>query len=72
LGIPVTAGLATLTGKTNIFTRATLMALDSNQQIDCTKAGQAFDYQPRPFRETIFDTLAWFSEHGYLPARAGQ
>jgi len=30
------------------------------------KATRELDYQPRPFRETIRDTLAWFADNGRL------
>ena len=65
-GLPITAAHAALTRQTNIFTKATIMALKSNRNIDHSKASQQLDYQPRPFRETIFDTLKWFSDHGYI------
>ncbi len=65
-GIPIAAAYTALTRQTNLFTRATLLALKSNRNIDHTKASQHLDYQPRPFEETIFDTLHWFSDHGYL------
>jgi dihydroflavonol-4-reductase len=65
-GLPFTALHAALTQQANIFTRATLMALRSNRCIDHSKASQQFNYQPRQFEETIFDTLQWFSDHGYL------
>jgi len=65
-GLPLTAAYAALTRQRNIFTRATLMALKSNRSIDHSKASQHLNYQPRPFRETILDTLEWFTEVGYL------
>ena len=34
--------------------------------LNCSKAQQELGFKPRPFLETIGDTLAWFREHGYL------
>jgi len=65
-GLPITAAHAALTRQRNIFTRATLLALKSNRQIDYTKASQHLNYQPRPFRQTIMDTLRWFDDFGYI------
>lgn len=68
-GIPISAAYAAITHQKNIFTRATIMALKSNQVIDHAKASQHLNYQPRPFNDTIFDTMQWFAEHGYLNHR---
>ena len=65
-GLPITAAHAALTRQRNIFTRATLLALKSNRNIDHSKASQHLNYQPRPFRETIMDTLQWFADFGYF------
>lgn len=67
-GIPIATAYAAFTRQTNIFTRATIMALKSNRHIDHSKASHQFSYQPRPFRETIFDTMQWFADNGYLLA----
>jgi dihydroflavonol-4-reductase len=34
--------------------------------LDCSKARQELGFAPRPFLETVRDTLAWFSEYRYL------
>ncbi len=34
--------------------------------LDCSKARQELGFAPRPFLETVRDTLAWFTEHQYL------
>jgi dihydroflavonol-4-reductase len=34
--------------------------------INVDKARQELGFQPRPFLDTVRDTLAWFREHGYL------
>jgi dihydroflavonol-4-reductase len=34
--------------------------------LNTDKARQELGFAPRPFAETVHDTLAWFREHGYL------
>jgi nucleoside-diphosphate-sugar epimerase len=34
--------------------------------LDCSKAQQQLGFAPRPFLETVRDTLAWFKEYQYL------
>lgn len=34
--------------------------------LDTSKAHQELGLQPRPFEDTVRDTLAWFKAHGYL------
>lgn len=34
--------------------------------LDCSKAHHELGLEPRPFRDTIRDTLDWFKEYGYL------
>jgi dihydroflavonol-4-reductase len=65
-GIPLSAALSRVFGEENIFTRATVKALKSNRNIDDSKARHRLNYQPRPFRDTIFDTIQWFIDNGYL------
>ena len=66
MGVPLMEMLSKLNGHPPIHTKMTINTLNSNQQIDNTKAKKEFDYQPRPFSETIQDTLKWFAEQGYL------
>lgn len=49
-----------------IFTRATARALQSNRHISHARAARDLGYCPRPFAETLADTLAWFQETGRL------
>jgi dihydroflavonol-4-reductase len=49
-----------------IYTRATLGWLRSNPQVSHAHAARDLGYQPRPFAETLADTLHWFIENGYL------
>jgi dihydroflavonol-4-reductase len=45
---------------------ATMRALPYWQPLDMSKARRAFGLDPRPFAETVRDTVAWFREHGYV------
>ena len=66
LGVPWMGMLARLNGSRPIYTRGTLEALRSNRQISHAQASRDLGYQPRPFEETLQDTLAWFAANGYL------
>lgn len=58
--------LAKLTNHDPIYTRVTLQSLQSNHHISHARAEQELGYQPRPFRETLTDTIHWFSDNGML------
>ncbi len=60
LVLPIMERLATIRGSQPVFTRAMLSALQSNQHISHARATHDFEYQPRPFMETLTDTLNWF------------
>jgi dihydroflavonol-4-reductase len=66
LGAPVMALQARLTNQRPLYTNVSLEALNSNPHISHAKAAQELGYQPRPFRQTIEDTLAWFAESRYI------
>ena len=63
---PLMGFLARLSGTKPIYTRVTLAALRSNQHISHDRATRDLGYQPRPFKDTIEDTLNWFTHNGYL------
>lgn len=47
-----------------LFTAASLEALkNSHRDISWKKAHDILDYQPRPFEESVRDTLDWFRQH---------
>jgi dihydroflavonol-4-reductase len=54
-------------GSRPLFTSVALQALDSNRHISHARATAELGYQPRPFHDTVADTLHWFSHEGYLP-----
>jgi dihydroflavonol-4-reductase len=65
--VPIIKGISRLNGRRPLYTDASLRALKSNRRISHDKATCEFGYQPRPFRETLIDTLRWFEENGLLP-----
>jgi dihydroflavonol-4-reductase len=49
-----------------LFTRASLHALRNHRLTSHEKAKRELDFDPRPTRDTIADTYAWFREMGML------
>lgn len=45
---------------------ATVRGLVYWQPLNCEKAWQAFGWQPRPFEDTVRDTVDWLREEGHL------
>lgn len=70
---PVLELTAKILGGRPLFTRDMLHALRCNPDIRSDKAKAELGHAPRPFRDTVADTLAWFAERGmYAPsARLG-
>jgi len=66
LGAPVVQGISRLSNKRPLYTSVSLRALKSNRHISHEKASRELGYQPRPFRESLVDTLRWFKVNGYL------
>ena len=57
---PLMAKLTSLNGSEPLYSTAMLNALRSNRHISHAHAAQRLAYHPRPFSETLADTLAWF------------
>jgi dihydroflavonol-4-reductase len=55
-----------LSGKVPLFTPAAVHALRSHHRVSSEKAVRELGYRPRPFSETIRDTLEWFRGAGML------
>lgn len=76
LGAPFSAQFAHLLNRRPLYTSVTLRALEGNRQVSHERATRELGYLPRPFAETLADTLRWFSDAGRLPplppARAAQ
>jgi dihydroflavonol-4-reductase len=66
IGAPVATAVGRLSGKRPLYTSVSMRALRSNRHISHDRATQELGYQPRPFRETLVDTLRWFEENGKL------
>jgi len=60
LAAPAMAGWARMTGDTPLYTRDSLAALKANKVMSHAKASRVLGYQPRPFRESMVDTLAFY------------
>jgi dihydroflavonol-4-reductase len=66
LGAPIAAAVGHLNGRRPLYTSVSMRALRSNRYISHEKATRELGYQPRPFRETLVDTLRWFEENGQI------
>ncbi len=55
-----------LRGRTPKFTPEAVRSLGKHRLISHEKASRELGYHPRPFEETVQDTLAWFREAGLL------
>ncbi len=55
-----------INGRQPLYTSMSLRALQDNKNISHDKATRELGYQPRPFRDTLEDTLRWFRENGRL------
>jgi len=73
LGAPFITGVCEIIGKRPLYTSVSMRALQSNKDISHEKATRELGYCPRPFRESLVDTLRWFEENGLLdrPVNAG-
>jgi dihydroflavonol-4-reductase len=66
IAAPLAPPFYRLLGQRAIFTSVTVDALRSHRNISGALAARELGYEPRPFRQTIADTLAWFEDNGYL------
>ena len=66
IGVPIVDSFRSQDGKRPLYTSMSLKTLNSNRNISHARATRDLDYQPRPFRETLIDTLQWFTENGLL------
>ena len=68
--LPLVTRLRRVNNTLPIYTRLTLDALRSNRLISHARASRDLGYHPRPFRETIRDTLDWFADNSYMDSHA--
>jgi dihydroflavonol-4-reductase len=58
-----------ISGKTPKLTPEAIKAIRTHQHISHQKATEELGYSPRPFEETVRDSIAWFQEAGLLEER---
>ncbi len=58
--------MSKVNGKQPLYTTMSLRALLDNKNVSHEKAERELGYKPRPFRDTLEDTLRWFKENGKL------
>lgn len=63
---PIDGIAARLTRKPRRLTHYSIETLDAQISIDGSRAREELGYAPRPLRETLVDTRAWFIEAGML------
>jgi dihydroflavonol-4-reductase len=66
LGLPLVNLHACLTGGERLYTRFSLETLRYTPAVSNVRAARELGYKPRPFKETLADTIDWFQENGYL------
>jgi dihydroflavonol-4-reductase len=66
IGAPFITAFDLLARRRPLYTSASLQALRGHRRISHKKASRELDYRPRPFRETLIDTLKWFEAAGKL------
>jgi dihydroflavonol-4-reductase len=66
IGAPFVTAFARLDGNSPLYTSVSLRALCSCHDVSHARATRDLDYRPRPFRETLVDTLRWFEQAGQL------
>jgi dihydroflavonol-4-reductase len=66
-GLPFINLYCSVYDKDPLYTRDSLNTLrTSHRNISHERAAKELDFRPRPFEETIKDTLAWFEKQGFL------
>ncbi len=68
-GAPVVTAFDHIRGRRPLFTRASIIAVNSNKNISHQKAESELNYHPRPLENTICDTLVWMVEDGRLQVK---
>ncbi|SEW51129.1 NAD-dependent epimerase/dehydratase family protein [Chitinophaga arvensicola] len=65
--LPIVRMLAAISGGPPFYTRRSVYNLIySNKKIDHSKATAELDFRPRPFLETLRDTIDWFRQTGAI------
>ncbi|MEM7535961.1 MAG: NAD-dependent epimerase/dehydratase family protein [Chloroflexota bacterium] len=66
LGVPFAQFFNRFNNTRLSFTHHSLRTVNSQLTVDTSKAQRELDFQPRPVRETVHDTIAWFQKYNYL------
>jgi len=67
IGVPFIKIWSALTKQKPLYTKESLDIIrQANKNILNDKAQKELDYNPRPFTETIRDTINWFKENNYI------
>ena len=67
IGVPFIKMWSALTRQKPLYTKESLDIIrQANKNIRNDKARKELDYSPRPFSETITDTMNWFKENKYI------
>jgi len=67
IGAPFSTAWSHLRGERPLYTSFSLQVLrNSNRRISHTQATRDLGYRPRPLRDTLADTCAWFAQVGWL------
>ena len=66
MGVPLFSFFSAIHRKPPIYTHEVLSTLRHHKMVSCEKATRELGYCPRPFQETIRDTIDWFGEQGHL------
>ena len=65
--LPLLKAVSLVSGREPVFTPEALHAVTyGNKNISSAKAETALNFQSRPLQETLFDTVEWFRQVGYL------
>jgi dihydroflavonol-4-reductase len=65
-GAPFITAYSHLTGRRALYTSASLRPLRGYRHVSHALATRDLGYRPRPFSETLADTMRWLEEAGYL------
>jgi dihydroflavonol-4-reductase len=66
VGAPFVEIFSKVTGQRPLYTGEALEALRGNREVRYDKARRELGYSPRPIRDTIESTYAWFRENGRI------
>jgi len=66
LSVPLMGAWARIHGEVPVYTRDSLAALSANKFMSHARAAERLGYQPRSFRESMWDTLQFYSKQNHL------